>query len=163
MFSFLSLMRVAGRVCLYSIAACLAATLAQAGETTNKIGITMVDIPAGSFQMGSGGAIGIPKEEEKKPPLLGKVSSSDVCRFSDSDALDKEIPRHLVNVKAFQIGKTEITLGQFRQFIAATGYDAVMNKEEYERKKFIRYNAYGDDAAVVNVGFNDAQAFSSTG
>ena len=31
----------------------LFATQVLAGETTNKIGVTMVDIPAGSFVMGS--------------------------------------------------------------------------------------------------------------
>lgn len=163
MFNFSSLMHILDRARLYSAAAaiCLTATLAQAGETTNKIGITMVDVPAGTFQMGSGGAIGAPKKENNKGlPLLEPASSSDACGYSDDDAEDSEKPQHPVNVKAFQIGKTEVTLGQFRQFIDATGYDAEMGKKsEWVMKFFNRMNAHGDDVPVVAINWHDAQAF----
>jgi formylglycine-generating enzyme required for sulfatase activity len=173
MFSSSLLMRILNRACLcFSAAAiCFAATLVQAGETSNKIGITMVDIPGGSFQMGSGGAIGSPKEEgdgqkpkeeEKKEPLLFDKPSktSDTCNYSDKDAKDTETPRHPVEIKPFQIAKTEVTLGQFKQFIDATGYDAEMGKEgEFVMRFFKRINAHGDDIPVAVVSWRDAQAF----
>lgn len=155
MFSFLSLLRATGRARPYLSAAviCLAATLAQAGETTNKIGITMVDIPAGSFQMGSGESSDVPPEENNVLALLGQASSSDSCNYSDQFVEKTEIPRHSVNIKAFQIAKTEVTVGQFKQFIAATGNTALMND------KFKEHNDFGDDASVIMISWNDAQAF----
>lgn len=153
MFSFSSLTRVTDRARPYlsATAICLAATLAQAGETTNKVGITMVDIPTGSFQMGSYKAANAPKEENKELSLIGQASPSDTCL--DSEASDMEIPRHHVSIKAFQMGKTEVTVGQFKQFIAATGNTDLMNGE------FLEHNAYGDDTPVVRVSWHDAQAF----
>lgn len=62
-------------------------------------GVTMelVSIPAGEFTMGS-------KEGEK-------------------GRLDNEGPQHRVKVsKPYYIGKHEVTVGQFRRFVAATGY-----------------------------------------
>lgn len=154
MFSFSSLMRVTDRARPYlsAMVICLAATLAQAGETTGKIGITMVDIPAGSFQMGSIVAAGAPKEVNNVLSLIGQASPSDTCPYS-GDASDMETPRHQVSIKDFQIGKTEVTVGQFKQFIAATGNTDLMNGE------FRKHNAYGDDLPVVMVSWHDAQAF----
>ncbi|MDX9945538.1 MAG: formylglycine-generating enzyme family protein [Azonexus sp.] len=112
----------------------LASSFAYAGETTNKIGITMVDIPAGSFLMGS-----------CKPPAN--------CSNADPDAYDVEIPQHRVNVRAFQMGKTEVTLGQFKKFIAAAGRTELLSGD------FMKYNAYGDNTPVVEVSWHDAQDF----
>lgn len=134
-------------------AICYASLSAQAGETTNKIGITMVDIPAGSFAMGSCKVSGDMMDENKKRAFLGQAPLSAGCSNSDSDASDDETPQHRVSLKAFQMGKTEVTLGQFKQFIVATGNTSLLNDE------FIKYNAYGDDAPVVMVSWHDAQTF----
>lgn len=43
--------------------------------------------------------------------------------FSNAQDLRYEKPSHRVNIsKAFDIGQTEVTVGQFRQFVEATGY-----------------------------------------
>jgi formylglycine-generating enzyme required for sulfatase activity len=115
-----------------------------AGETTNKIGITMVDIPAGSFLMGS-------CLQDKKAAFLGESS----CANPDPDALPYETPQHRVNVKAFQMGQTEVTLGQFKAFIKATGRSDLVDAD------FIEYNSNGDNVPVLQVSWNDAQDFIS--
>ncbi|MEF8709807.1 MAG: SUMF1/EgtB/PvdO family nonheme iron enzyme [Candidatus Accumulibacter propinquus] len=115
----------------------LAATLAQAAER-----IEMVNIPAGSFVMGS-------CYQDKKSAFLGESS----CANQDPDARSAESPQHRVSVGAFQMGKTEVTLGQFKVFIKATGRTNIVNDD------FIKYNAYGDDAPVVWVDWHDVQGF----
>jgi len=55
-----------------------------------------VDIPGGTFQMG--------------------------CSPGDSECEDDERPVHTVSIKPFRMGKHEVTVGQFRQFVEATGY-----------------------------------------
>jgi len=133
------------RLSLALAALVLAVTLAQAGETTNSIGITMVDIPSGSFLMGS---CKLTEEENKKRAFL-----SANCINPDADADANETPQHLVNIKAFQMSKTEVTLGQFKKFIIAAGRTDLVTDD------FMRDNAYGDDAPVVHVSWYDVQDF----
>lgn len=131
----------------------LAIPLTHAGEATNKIGITMVDIPAGTFQMGSCKLTDGMKEENKKRAFLGQAPLAANCINADANANDSETPQHRVSIRAFQMGKTEVTLGQFKKFIAAAGRSDLVNDD------FMRYNAYGDNAPVVQVSWHDAQAF----
>ena len=141
-------------LCALAMAASLGA---NAGETTNRIGITMVDIPAGSFMMGScmvsSGEASRIAEENKKRAFLGQAPLKAKCSNPDSDASDFEAPQHRVKIKKFQMGKTEVTLGQFKRFIAASGRTDLVNDD------FIKYNSNGDSAPVVMVSWNDAQAF----
>ena len=62
----------------------------------DREGPEMVVIPAGRFMIGS----------------------------PESDAIGQanESPQHLVTMKAFAMGRTEVTVAQFRQFVEATGY-----------------------------------------
>lgn len=131
----------------------LATSFAYAGETTNKIGITMVDIPAGSFQMGSCKQTTAMAEENKKRSFLGQAPISANCSYLDADAANNETPQHRVNVKAFQMGKTEVTLGQFKKFITAAGRSDLVSEQ------FMQANTYGDSAPVVWVRWRDAQDF----
>lgn len=132
-------------------------TDANARETTNKIGITMVNLPAGSFQMGSckvpSEVVSRNAEENKKRAFLGQAQLTAGCDNADADASDSETPQHRVSVRSFQMGKTEVTLGQFKQFIAAAGRSDLVTDD------FMKYNSYGDDAPVVQVSWNDAQDF----
>ena len=106
----------------------------------------MVSIPGGTFQMGDLSGEG---QEWGKP-----VRS--------------------VMVPAFKLGKHEVTVGQFRSFVEATGYrtDAERNADGNEGCYiFIGDNwtpgrswrspgySVGDDQPVVCVSWNDAQAF----
>lgn len=97
----------------------------------------IVNIPAGSFMMGS----------------CAKQSQQNDCSPQDPDAKRDETPRHRVNIAAFQLAKTEVTLGQFKAYIKATGRTSLVDED------FMRYNNRGDNAAVVQVSWNDAQGF----
>jgi len=61
-------------------------------------------------------------------------------------------PEHTVTVKAFDIGKVPVTNAQFRRFVDTAGYDAGADWKEYATK-------WGDQAPVVEVSWNDADAY----
>ena len=50
------------------------------------------------------------------------------------EGFDREKPVHSVTVPAFSMGKHEVTVGQFRRFVEATGYrtDAERNADGNE-------------------------------
>jgi formylglycine-generating enzyme required for sulfatase activity len=58
----------------------------------------LIDIPAGPFLMGSDPA-------------------------QDQQAYDREQPQHEVTLPAYRIGKYPVTVGQFRHFVEASGYE----------------------------------------
>ena len=133
----------------------------QAADYTNSIGMKFKDIPAGSFYMGScklsAAEKAAEKEENKKRQFMGLPAKGAVCpsgTSTDDDAFDDETPQHKVTIsKSFQMGVYEVTLGQFKQFIAGAGRDDLLSDN------FIKYNSHGDNAAVTMVSWNDAQAF----
>jgi formylglycine-generating enzyme required for sulfatase activity len=126
---------------------------------TNSIGMELVRMPAGEFLMGS--------------------------PDSDPDANADEKPQHLVSITSpFFLGKYEVTVGQFRQFIEATGYTTegeqsgqgstgldlvtgkVETKPEYNWRYWLREDAQHPSGfrqthehPAVCVSWNDAQEF----
>lgn len=120
-------------------------------DSSNSIGMKLRLIPAGEFMMGS------PEDEEGR--------SSD------------EGPLHRVRItKPFYLGACEVTVEQFRQFVAATGHvtDAETDGRggwgytgvpERPFRRDPRYTwrdpgfSQGLDHPVVNVSWNDAVAF----
>ncbi len=141
-----------------------AAQEARPQETTNSIGLKLVLIPSGEFWMG-----GVEPAEElvqafpayKRPP----------------DFFKDEYPRHRVHItKAFKMGKFEVTVGQFRQFTADTGYKTEAETDGQGgwgfdpaqgkcRGRDVKFNwkqpgfAQTDEHPVINVTWNDAVAF----
>lgn len=113
----------------------------------------MISIPAGSFQMGSCKATAAMVEENKKRAFLGQAPVSSNCGANDSDANDDETPKHKVNIEAFKLGKTEVTLGEFKIFIAKSGRTDLVNDD------FMTENNRGDTAPVVMVSWQDANAY----
>jgi len=130
----------------------------------NSIGMVLVPIPAGEFYMGS------------------RLSAAELAkRFGlPADAaefFEDEHPRHRVTLtKPFYLGATEVTKGQFRQFVLAEnyrteaetdgkggfGFNSSMGNFEGPDPKYSWKNsgfAQTDDHPVVNVSWNDAQAF----
>lgn len=117
----------------------------------NGHGPAMVVVPTGSFLMGS---------------------SDDAPGHEDNES-----PRHRVTItKGFAISRSEITVGQFREFVAASGYmpDSVRlgGASVYDGRSGVMRNDSGatwkDDYAghpaesslpVVNVSWNDAHAY----
>jgi formylglycine-generating enzyme required for sulfatase activity len=112
----------------------------------------MVVIPTGSFQMG--------------------VSAD------DDDHIDAEMPQHAVAIdKGFAMARTAVTVGEFREFVRASGYvpDSVKlgGSSVYdERSGALRDDSdasWQDDYAghkaddklpVVNISWNDAKAYT---
>jgi formylglycine-generating enzyme required for sulfatase activity len=65
----------------------------------------MVEIPAGTFSMG------VPAGEDER------VKADDYMKGVG-------VPQHRVSVNAFALGKYKVTVGEFKVFVAETGYDA---------------------------------------
>jgi formylglycine-generating enzyme required for sulfatase activity len=125
-----------------------AAAAAAAAEPPALSG-PMVDIRGGSFRMGD--------------------------TIGDGD--DDEKPVHDVSVKAFKLGRYEVTRGQFKRFVTATGYRTDADRDEgtksgcamVESAHKIDYHVgqswrdpgfeQTDDHPVVCVSWNDAQAY----
>jgi len=90
---------------LWSIA--LAFTTLAASPLTNSAGLKLQFIPAGHFTMGMSYRFGF-------------GSAFNCCA---GFGVDEERPEHLVILsKPFYLAETEVTVGQFKQFVAATGY-----------------------------------------
>ena len=63
-------------------------------------------------------------------------------------------PQHKVRIsRSFRIGVYEVTLGQFKQYIADAGRDDLLTDD------FMKYNSNSDRAPVVYVSQHDAQGF----
>lgn len=134
----------------------VAATAAMAGAVTDDlkiggIGPQLVVVPAGEFLMGS------PADEPG--------------RYAD------ESPQHPVRfAKAFALGRTEVTVGEFKKFVEATKYRTTA---EQEGGSWIRdpangvwklkdnlnwnYDNFGnptkDEHPVVHISWEDAQSY----
>ncbi len=104
------------------VSLCLAACIALGGCATQKpanalltventLGMRLVKLPAGEFMMGS----------DETPEVLAKsYPQLETKRFTD---LSDEAPVHRVRItKAFYMGQFEVTVGQFRRFLQASGY-----------------------------------------
>jgi formylglycine-generating enzyme required for sulfatase activity len=103
---------------------------------TNAIGIKLKRLPEGDFEMGSPG-----KDE-------------------DADARDDERPRHRRHIPAFRMGVTEVTVGQFRKFVAETGYKTQAERENDEYTWIKHYFfVQTENYPVVYVNWYDAVNF----
>jgi len=128
----------------------------------------MVLIPAGEFKMGSG------ESAKDTAAFFNKAYGEDLLT---ADSFKDEHPQHRVRItKPFYLGAYHATRGQFREFVADTGYttDAEKGKklgaygwnpdtkESGFNQKYSWRNAgfeQTDEHPVVNVSWNDAVAF----
>ncbi len=140
----------------------------------NSLGMEFVAIPAGAFQMGS---------DEAPETLARDYPQYPKDRFTQ---LFDEAPVHTVRItRPFYLERTEVTVGQFRRFIEASGYvpeseadgtggygynaaydpDRSESGDAFEGRDR-RYSwrnpgfAQTDDHPVVNISWNDAQALA---
>lgn len=140
----------------------------------NSLGMVFVPLPAGTFQMGS---------DETPEALARDYPQYPKERFAQ---LFDEAPVHTVRItRPFLMARTEVTVGQFRRFIEASGY---VPESEADGTGGYGYNsAYAPDASergdafegrdrryswrnpgfaqtdahpVVNVSWNDATAMA---
>jgi formylglycine-generating enzyme required for sulfatase activity len=115
------------------------------GKSKTVAGIEFIWIPKGSFMMGS------PASEANR---------------------DKDEKQHRVNLtQGYWLGETEVTKGQFKQFVRATAYKTTAEKEgscwiydgEWQNKSGYSWKKLGfsqsDDHPVVCVSWHDAKAY----
>ena len=112
-----------------------------------KDGLDYVTLPAGTFAMGA---------------VLG-----------DREAFPDERPRHTtVLTHAFALGRTEVTVGVFRRFVAETGHVTTAEMDGWSwflvnddlvKKEGLSWRSagfeQGDDHPVVHVSWYDAEAY----
>lgn len=99
----------------------------------------LVLIPTGRFQMGS-------SEFER---------GTAVKAGSQKSWLDRETPQHWVGIGyPFALGRFPVTVGQWRQFARATGWES-MSDTDWAAPGFRQ----GDDHPVVGVSWSDAQKY----
>ena len=140
----------------------------QLPQITNSIGMKLVLVPAGEFLMGS---------HETAAKVVTLLKGYHGFENVVSEKYEDEHPLHRVRItKPFYLSKHEVTVGQFKEFVADTGYrteaetdgrggdgfDVLTNKFEQDDPKY-SWRSPGfpqtDDHPVVNVSWNDARAF----
>jgi formylglycine-generating enzyme required for sulfatase activity len=139
-------------------------------EMTNSIGMKLVLIPPGEFMMGSSDeAIAKLLKEAEEEGLLSKLLAQ---------RIRSEAPEHRVRIaRPFYIAVHEVTVGQFKAFVEATGYKTeaetdgrggnrqveVAGKWKWDQRPEFNWTNPGvqqtDAHPVVNVTWNDAVAF----
>lgn len=128
-------------------------------KITNSIGMKLVLIPAGTFQMGS--SMTAEQRNQRYPSV--------------TFAGGAETQHKVTLTKPFYIGVHEVTVGQFRMFVEAESYKTEPERDgkgchalDWEAIRMVRYSKYtwrkhgfeqDDDHPVVNVTWNDAVAF----
>jgi sulfatase modifying factor 1 len=154
---------------------CLVAGAHAAEIEHNSLGMAFVKLPAGEFLMGS---------DEAPESLARAYPQLPAARFAE---LDDEGPVHRVRItRAFWMGQHEVTVGQFRRFVEASGYLPESEADgtggygwraDYDPARTPRGDAFegrdrryswrnpgfvqGDDHPVVNVTWHDAQALAA--
>jgi formylglycine-generating enzyme required for sulfatase activity len=133
-------------------------------ERTDKNGATMMLIPPGEFIMGA-----TPQEVESA--LQGKDPDKDKRLFAE---IGSSQPQHRVRIsRPFWLASTDVTIGQFREFVTATGYRteaersgqggvAFVDGKTTQNPEFIwSHPGYDqtDDCPVSQVSWNDSLAF----
>ncbi|MBK6999801.1 MAG: formylglycine-generating enzyme family protein [Rhodoferax sp.] len=152
----------------------MAAPQVSSSQRTNSLGMRMAHIPAGEFLMGS---------DESAQSLAKSYPLMEPERLSD---LSDEAPVHRVRItKDFYMSQTEVTVGQFRRFLKASGYvpesiadgtggygynprydPAKSERGDLFEGRDPRYSwanpgfAQTERHPVVNVTWNDAQALA---
>ena len=132
---------------------------------TNSIGMKLVRLPATDYMMGS----------LKQEMDWLRLTFRKTWRDGHKQWFQDEMPLHPVRLtKPFYMGATEVTVGQFRQFVAETKYktDAekgdggmVFSKKEdrWVPTKGMKWDSLpwkiADNQPVVFISWNDAQAF----
>jgi formylglycine-generating enzyme required for sulfatase activity len=127
--------------------------------------MTLVRIPAGEFVMGSS-----PEEADRVAALMKEKK---ITSWYPNSPASEAPPRRTRITKAYYLGATEVTLGEFRTFVADTAYatdaerdgkggDGKVSGKWSSKPEFSWKNMgyeRGDDEPVLNVSWNDAVAF----
>lgn len=137
-------------------------------ERTNSLGMKLVLIPPGEFEMGA-------SEEEVQHATLAADSNnmSWAARLMRSEG-PQEMHRHRVRItRPLLFGAYEVTVGQFRRFVEATAYrteaerdgkeERILENNDWKHVANINWRNPGsvqsEDSPVTLVSWNDAVAF----
>jgi len=131
----------------------------------NSIGMRMVRIPAGEYMMGS----------LKQEMDWVRLTFKKIWREGHKQWFQDELPLHPVRItKPFYMSATEVTVGQFREFVKDTKHKTDAEKADggmiwshkegrWAAQKDLKWDSVpwriADDQPVVFVSWNDAQAF----
>ncbi len=88
------------------------------GPFTNAVGGEMVWIPAGDFPLGSTPA-------QRAAAVQNGLGSDDLASLEGAE------PRKVRILAGFWLGRTEVTVGQWRRFADATGYRTTAERQGY--------------------------------
>ncbi len=135
--------------------------------STNSLGTTMVLIPPGEFLMGS--------SDEQIEVALKMAAELKIDQRTQDRIRNQERPQHRMRLAGpYLLAATEVTIAQFRTFVAATGYQteaevlgtgnsAATEKAEPKDKNEFTWRTPGfaqsEKAAVSQVSWNDAVVF----
>jgi len=139
--------------------------VATGKSMTNSIGMKLTRIPPGEYMMGS--------TAEASERFLKQMTEKGIKEWYP-DSPPSEVPLHPVKItKPFYLGVYEVTLGDFKKFVEATGYRTDAEKDgkgadgklngKWTTKSDFNWRSMGyersDNEPVVNVTWNDAVAF----
>jgi len=121
--------------------------LLNADSFTNSIGMKFVEIPSGSFMMGT--ATKSTADCPKDDPFTEKNEYKECVESKTSSVSKNETPRHKVNVKSFYMQTTEVTQLQW--------YKVMGNNPSEFKKEKLGYDSRNNP--VESVGWYDAKNF----
>jgi formylglycine-generating enzyme required for sulfatase activity len=139
--------------------------LADEVTVTNSLGMKMVLVPPGEFRQGASRQEldAIAREIEQDNSVAGGMKT-----WSIDHIVPNEGPDHAVRIsKPYRIAAHELTLGQFRKFVEATGYQTDAEREEIDPasdrvrrtwKDEPDFKNQQEDEPALNVSWNDAMA-----
>jgi formylglycine-generating enzyme len=132
---------------------------AKPKTVTNSIGMKLVRIPAGEFQMG------IQQSNEEFAKAFVGYSSYDPKTFAGT-AIERERPSHRVRItKSFFLGACHVTVGEFRRFVSESGYrtDAEKGTELMVNGMNKGKGAFGWDAKTGDQDFRAEYSWRNPG
>ncbi len=149
--------------------------LKKLGKITLDYANNTLTIPSGP-KNGAAVDVNNPHKIDNEKIDLVFVQGGSLAMGSE-EGLEWEVPKHTVKINNFSIGKFEVTVGQFRAFVDATGYRTTAENSggasfkhdgrwDYKNGMSWKYNAFGfmrklseDNEPVLYTSWFDAQHF----
>jgi formylglycine-generating enzyme required for sulfatase activity len=141
--------------------------LKTAVEQQNSLGMRLALIPPGEFTMGS------TPEQIEAAKLAAKAEKKTYLEWT-LERIEAEAPAHRVKItRPLLMGATEVTIGQYRRFIEASGYvteterfgggSSTKKEERDPAKKSLTWRApsyfSNESSAATQITWNDCIAF----